>query len=265
MKIGLFTSNQPRHLALAATLAEVADSVHVVQECATVFPGQVADFYKKTPVMQEYFRHVQDAERTVFGNIGYLPSNVYQLALRVGDLNMVDLDILEPVLSADAIVVFGASWIRSPLIEKLVERNAINIHMGLSPWYRGSSCNFWALYDGHPEMVGATIHRLSRGLDSGPMLFHALPRTATVDAFLLGMLAVKAAHQGLAARIADGSLLDLPPQAQDKSLEIRYTRNADFNDDVAQDYLNNRRPSPQQVFDALQARDLTAFLDPFMA
>ena len=264
MKVGLFTGNQPRHLSLAAKLAEVVDSVHVVQECVTVFPGQVDDFYKKTAVMQDYFRRVLEAERSVFGKIGFLPANVHQLALRVGDVSMVDLDILAPVLSSDIIVVFGASWIRSPLIEKLVERNTINIHMGLSPWYRGSSCNFWALYDGHPEMVGATIHRLSRGLDSGPMLFHALPRPAPVDAFLLGMRAVQAAHQGLVTHIADGSLLHLPCQKQDPSLEVRYTRNAHFTDEAAQDYLENRRPTPEQVLAATQARDLSRFLNPFI-
>ena len=46
--------------------------------------------------------------------------------------------------------------------------------MGVSPYYRGADCNFWALYDNNPHYVGATIHLLSKGLDSGPILYHAL-------------------------------------------------------------------------------------------
>ena len=30
--------------------------------------------------------------------------------------------------------------------------------MGVSPYYRGCDCNFWALYDNNPHLVGATIH-----------------------------------------------------------------------------------------------------------
>ena len=46
--------------------------------------------------------------------------------------------------------------------------------MGVSPYYRGNDCNFWALYDDNPHLVGATIHMLTKGLDSGPMLYHAM-------------------------------------------------------------------------------------------
>ena len=47
--------------------------------------------------------------------------------------------------------------------------------MGVSPYYRGTSCNFWAIYDDNPSYVGSTIHLLSKGLDSGDILFHCIP------------------------------------------------------------------------------------------
>ena len=55
-----------------------------------------------------------------------------------------------------------------------IKNKTLNIHMGISPYYRGTDCNFWALYDNNPHLVGATIHLLSKGLDSGAMLYHAL-------------------------------------------------------------------------------------------
>lgn len=241
MRIAVFTSNQPRHLALLNAMAEVADEVVAVQECNTVFPGRVADFFHRSPVMQDYFQKVIEAEQGVFGDIGFARKNVRQLPVRMGDLNMIDPKLLAPALEADTIVVFGASWIKPPLIDLLIEKQAINIHMGVSPYYRGSSCNFWALYDDNPQYVGATIHMLSRGLDSGQMLFHALPKPEAVEPFRLGMRSVRAAHLGLKAALADGSLWNMPRVAQDKAVEIRYTRNADFTDTAAEEYLARNR------------------------
>jgi hypothetical protein len=261
MKVTIFTGNQPRHIALISKIASVSDHVFAIQECNTVFPGAVADFYRKSETMQEYFSHVIVAEGAVFGDIGFSPPNVQTLSLKDGDLNGVDKKILDPALESDLYIVFGASYIKGPLIEFLVERRAVNIHMGVSPYYRGSSCNFWALYDGNPSLVGATIHLLSRGLDSGNMLFHALPKPQACDPFLLGMRAVQAAHVALMDAIVSGAVLDCPPVAQDKTREIRYTRNKDFTDEVAREYLD-RKLDAARIGDLLSASPAREFLRP---
>lgn len=237
MNITLFTSNSSRHLALAEKLSTIADTVYMVQECSTVFPGLIEGYYRKSPVMQDYFGRVIAAEREVFGSPRFLPSNVRQLALLMEDLSLASLDMLKPALESDVTIVFGASYIKGPLVEKLIERGAVNIHMGISPYYRGSSCNFWALYDGNPHLVGATIHMISKGLDSGAMLYHVRPRQEPVDPFVLGMKAVEAAQDSLVDRLSKGSLADFPRIQQDKSQEIRYTRNAAFTDEIAAEYL----------------------------
>ena len=199
----------------------------------------------------------------MFGSPCFLPSNVQSLSLKSGDLNKLDVDVLKPALQSDYYVVFGSSFIKGELIEFLVSKSAINIHMGLSPYYRGSSCNFWALYDNKPDYVGATIHLLSKGLDSGAMLFHAVPKADRVEPFLLGMLAVKSAHNGLVSAIKAGEILKMKAVDQDKSLEIRYTRNKDFTDEVASKYLENQATS-QEVFQSLKDRDLTVLLNPYI-
>jgi methionyl-tRNA formyltransferase len=136
--------------------------------------------------------------------------------------------------------------------------------MGVSPYYRGSSTNFWALYDRRPEFVGATIHLLTAGLDSGPMLLHALPPAEAVDPFVLGMRAVRAAQQALVHHLSRGGLGTLEPIPQDRSLELRYTRNADFNDAVAAEYLA-RLLSPGDVQAALERRDMGRYVRPLVA
>lgn len=263
MKIAVFTSNQPRHLSLIERLATIADEVVAVVECNTVFPGEVQDFYGKTEVMRGYFNRVISAETKVFGRPRFLPAGVRVMPLKMGDLNRLEPAALAPALGADAFVVFGASYIKGALCDALVERGAYNIHMGLSPYYRGSGCNFWALYDGRPDRVGATVHLLTKGLDSGPMVFHAIPAPEAVDGFELGMRAVEAAHQGLASRLADGSLKARKPVLQDKALEMRSSRYADFTDEVVAEYLRREIP-PAEIARALGARRDEELLHPFI-
>lgn len=237
MKVSIFTSNSARHVSLAEKISSVADHVYVVQECSTVFPGRVEGYYRKSPIMQDYFSRVIEAEQTVFGTPRFLPGNVSQLSFLMEDISLASLDMLAPALDVDAIIVFGASYIRGPLVDQLIARRAINIHMGMSPYYRGSSCNFWALYDGNPDLVGATIHMISRGLDSGAMLFHTRPAQVATDPFLLGMRAVEAAHDSLVERLSDGRLANYSEVTQDRTAEIRYTRNSQFTDEIAAEYL----------------------------
>lgn len=250
MKITLFSSNQPRHINLAKELSNIADTVYFVSEVNTVFPGQVSDFFKKSAIMQEYFNYVIQAERKVFGDIKFLPSNVRTLALKSNDLNMLSERQLSEALLADVFVVFGASYIKGWLIDFLVERNALNIHMGLSPYYRGSSCNFWALYDGNPAYVGATIHMLSKGLDSGDMLFHCVPKLEKNDSpFDFTMRSVAVAHKGLVGAIESQEIFSMSLIKQDKSKEICYTKNAEFTDAVAKDFLSRNLDMSAQKFE----------------
>ena len=121
--------------------------------------------------------------------------------------------------------------------------------MGLSPYYRGSSCNFWALYDGNPSYVGATIHLLSKGLDSGDMLFHCVPKLKSEDSpFDFTMRSVLVAQQGLITAVDNKSIFSVSAVKQDKSQEIRYTKNQDFNDQVADEFLQRNTQLDSELF-----------------
>lgn len=263
MKICVFTCNQPRHLSLLEKLSKVADKVYAIQESKTVFPGKVKDFYNNSSIMNNYFEYVNDAEQQLFGEIDFLPSNVYQLVIKNGDASYLSLKQLKKILDADIYITFGASYLKGEIADFLIERRAINIHMGISPYYRGTSCNFWALYDNHPELVGATIHLLGRGLDSGDILYHALPKAERIDPFLLGMKAVEVAQKSLTSRILDKSILSFTEEKQDTSKQYRYTKNIEFTDEVAADYIKNM-PDAEYVYSSLKNRDEGMFIRPFI-
>ena len=263
MKITVFTSNQPRHFRLIDKLCSVADHVYAIQECTTLFPGKRADYYPRTPVMEEYFSHVLAAEQKVFGGISFPPDNCTQLPLFLGDLNHLPLQTFGPALDSDYFVVFGASFIKGPLVDVMIAKKAVNIHMGASPYYRGSSCNFWAIRDGKADYVSGTIHMITKGLDSGPILYHALPKPQGIAPFELGMRSVAVAQDSVCHHIKAGTLYSTEPVTQDRSREIRYTKNVDFDDTVAQAYLESM-PTEEQIQSILERRDLGAFVRPYL-
>ncbi len=158
----------------------------------------------------------------------------------MGDLSMLSHALLRPALSSDVYVVFGSSWIRGWLIDYLIEQGAVNIHMGFSPHYRGSSCNFWASFDGNYQYVGATIHKLAKGLDNGDILFHThTPLDNCRNCFDFTMNAVKEAHISLYNCLSENRLNSIPALTQDSKKQIRYTRNNEFSDKIANQFLLN--------------------------
>jgi hypothetical protein len=248
MKITLFTSNKNRHNYLINLLSTIADELFVIQECDTIFPGVTSSHYQASPIMKRYFENVDNAQSKLFGNsyVNNLKKNIKILPILSGDLNKCSIDLLSDFLKSDAYVVFGSSYIKGELADFLVEQRAINIHAGVSPYYRGTDCNFWALYDDNPHLVGTSIHLLSKGLDSGPMLYHAMSNIKT-SPFDYTMSAIKSAFHSVVKRIKDNSIFKINPIVQDKSKEIRYSRKNEFNEEIAKEYfkkevnLNNKK------------------------
>lgn len=69
----------------------------------------------------------------------------------------------------EVVVVFGTGLVGRRVIT-FPPRGAINVHTGLSPYYRGGQSAFWALYCREPQYIGATVHYLSPGIDSGDII-----------------------------------------------------------------------------------------------
>jgi methionyl-tRNA formyltransferase len=80
----------------------------------------------------------------------------------------------------DLIVAYGCSIIREPLLNAFPQR-LINIHLGLSPYYRGSGTNYWPLVNNEPEYVGATFMFMDAGVDTGEIIHQVRARVAPGD------------------------------------------------------------------------------------
>ncbi len=237
MKITIFTSNQPRHVALINRLASVAEIIYAVQEVSTVHPGKISDFYGNSEPLHQYMSNMRNAEDHFFPNQRYTSNKVNSFACKLGDLNGLSKSDLKDALNSDLYVVFGSSFIRGWLCDFLVKNSAINLHMGLSPYYRGAACNFWAIYDQLPNYVGATWHYLSSGLDSGPIIFHSIPIYQDEDAYRFTMKAVLAAQEDLISNLNEISLGVFPGIQQERNFQHRYSRYTDFTEDIVREFL----------------------------
>ena len=242
MKITLFTSNSFRHNYLINLLSSISDELFVIQEVSTIFPGKVPGRYPATQKMTEYFNQVTEAQRKIFGFTYINPekNNIKVLTISPSDLNICPLNKIKDFLKSDLYIVFGSSYIKGDLIEFLISKRAINIHMGISPYYRGTDCNFWAMYDKNYHVVGATIHLISKGIDNGKILYHALSKRHE-NPFIYSMNTVISAFNSLKSKISDNSIFSLQQVEQDISKEIRYSKNKDFDDKAICNFLKQKK------------------------
>lgn len=232
--ITIFTSNHPRHLNLVNLVSKITDIVYVVIESTTLFK-------KRDNYLKFYFDKVKQSENKYFGNIGFLENNVKTLNIQYNDASKLDLKILKPALESEVILVYGASWIKSELCEILERKNAINIHAGISPYYRGSGTTFWPIYDNKLEYVGATIHKLALKLDAGEIFYTVIPiyNKSMNNLFDFTMYVIKITQETLLEKLKNRDIWRIKTHPQNKNLEIKYTKNNDFNENIAYNFLNN--------------------------
>jgi folate-dependent phosphoribosylglycinamide formyltransferase PurN len=150
----------------------------------------------------------------------------------------------------DVVLVFGTSLLKQPLIDSFPGR-IINVHLGLSPYYRGAGTNFWPLVNGEPEYCGATIHLLDIGVDTGDIIAHVRPDIQNADGpHDIGNKTIAAAAEALAslARARVQRPLEGIPQKGDGRVYKRADFSADavrrlyanFAEGMIESYLLNR-------------------------
>jgi phosphoribosylglycinamide formyltransferase-1 len=110
------------------------------------------------------------AEHDFFGDsINLLKDNSNPIKIKSGQINN-ELIVAEiEKLDADLLVCYGSSLIKSSLL-KTYKNRFLNVHLGLSPYYRGSGTNVWPLINEEPDMVGATFMHIDEGIDTGKII-----------------------------------------------------------------------------------------------
>lgn len=87
---------------------------------------------------------------------------------RCSDIN--HQSVIEKIKSIDPdlIIVHGTSILLKQTLSNF--NNVINVHWGLSPYYRGTHCTEWALLNRDYLNIGVTIHYISNNIDGGDII-----------------------------------------------------------------------------------------------
>jgi methionyl-tRNA formyltransferase len=88
--------------------------------------------------------------------------------LDVDSVNTDDVRALLKNLQPGAVVVSGTGIIGKKTLA--CAPAFINIHVGITPRYRGVHGGFWAVYEGRPDLAGTTLHLVDPGVDTGGIL-----------------------------------------------------------------------------------------------
>lgn len=83
-------------------------------------------------------------------------------------------------LNPDLLVAYGCSLIKGQLLTAFRGR-FLNVHLGLSPYYRGSGTNYWPLVNSEPEYLGATFMHIDAGVDTGEIIHQIRARIKRED------------------------------------------------------------------------------------
>lgn len=81
----------------------------------------------------------------------------------------------------DVICIMGTCLVGKGIIASA--RLVINIHTGLSPYYRGGNTNLWPIIENDYGCFGVTVHTISLGIDSGDIIYTQRPDIFPDDTF----------------------------------------------------------------------------------
>ncbi len=185
------------------------------------------EFQEKYSAGFRFHRMLKDYLRSPFDLVVEQPGVQY-INVPCGEINSRGFASFLKELRPDIVAALGSSVIR-PEIISVASGAMINIHSGLSPYYRGTWSYGWPIVNNEPEYIGVTVHGVDPGIDTGDIIFQARPPLEPGDD--LNAIFLKVISQGteLAAEAIDRLIagsVKLYPQPRNVG---RLYRTRDFN------------------------------------
>ena len=167
-KIVLITSNELRHKFLQSFLNYSKDInlIFCIEE-------QINEF-KHEKISLEQLKHLKKRDRSEIKffkqSIKRSPKIKNLIKTKKNQINT-DTKIQRLIIKEkpDFIIAFGCSIIKKKVIN-LFKSKIINIHLGLSPYYKGTGTNFWPFVNNKLQLVGVTFMLMDEGIDTGPII-----------------------------------------------------------------------------------------------
>lgn len=186
MKIAMIIGSHPRHAYVAKRMADIGCLSHLIIQQREKFERDVPPDLADDNIAELYKRHFKlraEKERQYFGgdeNLTYLKDKYDFIEVESTELNGTRVVNYLKQANADLVITYGPNLISEEIIH-LYENKILNIHGGLSPWYKGSATMFWPFYFLEPNYVGTTIHHISIKIDGGNIVHQVVPELSYGD------------------------------------------------------------------------------------
>lgn len=178
MKIVIIGGTHPRHLHYHNAIADNYNVVGALLEKREHMipqpPEGISDRDAKLFIRHFVSRDVKEGD--YFGEQS-LPDTDIRFTTQ-DDLLMTDNAIWIEILEPDIVLVFGCHMLYGRFQEIAP---TINLHLGLSPRYRGSATLFWPFYFLEPNYSGCTFHQIVDEPDAGDILHQCRPELKRGD------------------------------------------------------------------------------------
>ena len=181
-EILILMGDHPRHHFLAKPLFEkYHDNIHVVKmKREGLLPSNRLQHSNKRLVdlYERHFSERFEIEAEYFGSVEQMRKEEKSLKINHIKPNELNTDVVEKIinnLKPEFLISIGIHVLRKNIID-ILPKNNMNVHLGLSPRYRGDATLFWPTYNLEPWNCGTTFHKLAELVDGGD-IYH---QTGTV-------------------------------------------------------------------------------------
>ena len=178
MKLILFSGDHPRHLFVNKEILGYFDEVLIIiMNREETIPSPPSGISKHDiHLVKKHFKNRYLIESANYGHLN--AKEVFQhhetIYVNRDTLNSEKIASRVREFNADFCFIFGVGLILDPVIGEL-PNDKINLHLGLSPWYKGAATLFWPFYHLEPQFCGSTFHQISKQADAGEIIHQCVP------------------------------------------------------------------------------------------
>ena len=231
-KILIITSGSLRHLYFANSFVKsfTESKFKIIIEGKINFPTSINNS-KSGDIIEDHFISRENSEYQFFsGSDVILKQKEKILNIQKGEINNLETTKLIKDFNPELIVTYGCSIIKPKLID-LFKNKIINVHLGISPYYRGAGTNFHALVNNEFHFFGYTIMYIDKGIDTGEIIHQGRAEFINDDTpHTIGNRLIKKMTKDFISLISNFTLIEHKPKIKvNYDCKLFMIRDADKN------------------------------------
>lgn len=180
IRIMFIGGDHPRHLHYINKIQENFDIVGAIiqhrENISTSTPENLSEEDKKNFI--HHFETREKKESQYFKNPKLPKCPIHDTTSE--KLNSIESVEFLKKIKPNVVLIFGSTLIKDPLYSVL-PFDTINLHLGISPRYRGAATLFWPFYFLEPNYAGSTFHYIVSEPDAGNIIHQCTPTLSLGD------------------------------------------------------------------------------------